>query len=109
MLGENNEVIKDSIVTLKYLTADEEMQMQMEGRERYRRDMEASRRLGQQENEKQLKEQKERIAKQQGTINEQQETINKMNLESLAKDKEIMEQAKEIERLKQLLSESETT
>ena len=102
MLGENNEVIKDSIVTLKYLTADEEMQMQMEGRERYRRDMEASRRLGQQENEKQLKEQKKRIAK-------QQETINKMNLESLAKDKEIMEQAKEIERLKQLLSESETT
>ena len=129
MLGENNKVIKDSIVTLKYLTADEEMQMQMEARERYRRDMEASRRLGLQENEKQLKEQEKRlaeqqetIAEQQGTINEQQgtineqretiaekqETINKMNSESLAKDKEIMEQAKEIERLKQLLSESET-
>lgn len=95
MLGENNEVIKDSIVTLKYLTADEEMQMQMEGRERYRRDMEASRRLGQQENAQQLKEQQKRI-------DEQQETIDKITLENI-------EQAKEIERLKQLLSEKKAT
>ena len=102
MLGENNEVIKDSIVTLKYLTADEEMQMQMEGRERYRRDMEASRRLGQQENEKQLKEQQKRIDEQQEKINEQQETINKVTSENI-------EQAREIERLKQLLSQKKAT
>ncbi len=95
MLGENNEVIKDSIVTLKYLTADEEMQMQMEGRERYRRDMEASRRLGQQENEQQLKEQQKRI-------DEQQETIDKITSENI-------EQAREIERLKQLLSQKKAT
>lgn len=67
----------------------------MKGRERYRRDMEASRKLGQQENEQQLKEQQKRI-------DEQQETIDKITSENI-------EQAREIERLKQLLSQKKAT
>lgn len=39
MLAEKNETIQKSIVTLKELTADEKAKMQMEARERYRRDM----------------------------------------------------------------------
>ena len=42
MLAEKNETIKKSIVTLKELTADEQAKMQMEARERYRRDMVAA-------------------------------------------------------------------
>ena len=42
MLAEKNETIKKSIVTLKELTADEKAKMQMEARERYRRDMVAA-------------------------------------------------------------------
>ena len=42
MLAEKNETIQKSIVTLKELTADEKAKMQMEARERYRRDMVAA-------------------------------------------------------------------
>ena len=51
MLAEKDEYIKQSIVTLKELTADEEAKMQMEARERYRRDLAASIELGRQESE----------------------------------------------------------
>ena len=47
MLAEKNETIQKSIVTLKELTADEEAKMQMEARERYRRDMVAAQDFGQ--------------------------------------------------------------
>ena len=46
MLAEKNETIQKSIVTLKELTADEEAKMQMEARERYRRDMVAAQDFG---------------------------------------------------------------
>lgn len=39
MLAKKNETIQKSILTLKELTADEKAKMQMEARERYRRDM----------------------------------------------------------------------
>ena len=42
MLAQKNETIRKSIVTLKELTADEKAKMQMEARERYRRDMVAA-------------------------------------------------------------------
>ena len=42
MLAEKNETIRKSIVTLKELTVDEKAKMQMEARERYRRDMVAA-------------------------------------------------------------------
>lgn len=41
MLAEKNETIKQGIVTLKELTADEKAKMQMEAREKYYRDLHA--------------------------------------------------------------------
>ena len=49
MLAEKNECIKQSIATLQELTADEKARMQMEARERYRRDLAASVELGKQQ------------------------------------------------------------
>ena len=49
MLAEKNECIKQSIATLQEITADEKARMQMEARERYRRDLAASVELGKQQ------------------------------------------------------------
>ena len=46
MLAEKNESIREGIVTLKELSADEKEQMRMEGRERYEMDITAATRLG---------------------------------------------------------------
>ena len=83
MLAEKNEFIKQGIVTLQELTADEKAKMQMEARERYRRDLAASLALGKQESEEvihsmegTINEQQNTIQKQQNTIDEQQSTID---------------------------------
>ena len=55
MLAEKNESIKKSIVTLKELTADEKAKMQMEARERYRRDMVAAQDFGREQGMEQSK------------------------------------------------------
>ena len=54
MLAEKNESIKKSIVTLKELTADEQAKMQMEARERYRRDMVAAQDFVREEKEEEM-------------------------------------------------------
>ena len=54
MVAEKNEFIKQSIVTLKELTADEEAKMQMEARERYRRDWEAGMELIREESREEI-------------------------------------------------------
>ncbi len=46
MLAEKNEAIREGIVTLKELSADEKEQLRMEGRERYEMDIAAATRLG---------------------------------------------------------------
>ena len=74
MLAEKNEFIKQSIVTLQELTADEKARMQMEARERYRRDLAASKELGKQESE-------EMIQSLKGTIEEQKHTIQQVQEE----------------------------
>lgn len=83
MLAEKNEFIKQSIVTLQELTADEKAKMQMEARERYRRDLAASVELGKQASKEVIQSlnntvnaQKNVIDEQQNTIGEQQTTIN---------------------------------
>ena len=61
MLAEKNESIKKSIVTLKELTADEKAKMQMEARERYRRDLVAALDFVKEEKEEEIKELKDNL------------------------------------------------
>lgn len=82
MLAEKNESIKKSIVTLKELTADEKAQMQMEARERYRRDMVAAQDFGREQSEEQIKELKD-------NLQQSQEEIVKLQEENIKKDERI--------------------
>lgn len=75
MLAPKNESINQGIVTLKQLTADEKMQMQMEARERYRRDMVACEEYGRRQNAKLLAEQECTIQEQYNIIQEQEREI----------------------------------
>ena len=61
MLAEKNESIKKSIVTLKELTADEKAKIQMEARERYRRDLVAALDFVREEKEEEIKELKDNL------------------------------------------------
>lgn len=91
MLAEKNEFIKQSIVTLQELTADEKARMQMEARERHRRDLAASKELGKQESE-------EMIQSLKGTIEEQKNTIEQVQAE---KERAEVEKEKALEKNKQ--------
>ena len=75
MLAEKNEFIKQGIVTLQELTADEKAKMQMEARERYRRDLAASVELGKQQSEEIIQSLNSTVNAQQNMIDEQQNTI----------------------------------
>ncbi len=96
MLAEKNEYIKQSIVTLQELTADEKAKMQMEARERYRRDLAASVELGKQqsaeviqrlqEKNKQLEEKSEKDEKEKKQLQEESKQIKE---ESKQKDERI--------------------
>ena len=68
MLAKKNEVINQSIVTLKELTADEKMRMQMEARERYRRDLSASIAYGKHQSAKLIRSLNDTIAEKDNTI-----------------------------------------
>ena len=119
MLAEKNKFIKQSIVTLQELTADEKARMQMEARERYRRDLAASKELGKQESEKMIHSLKDTIEEQQGTIEEQQGIIEeqqntiqqvqkenaKMEIEKEQTEAKNKEAAAEIQRLRKILAE----
>ena len=86
MLAEKNECIKQSIVTLQELTADEKARMQMEARERYRRDLAASVELGKQQSAE--------------VIQRLQEEKEKAEEESKQKDEKLQEAQLEIEKVK---------
>ena len=79
MLAEKNECIKQSIATLQEITADEKARMQMEARERYRRDLAASVELGKQQSA---------------------EVIQRLQAESKQKDEKLEEAQLEIEKVK---------
>ena len=79
MLAEKNECIKQSIATLQEITADEKARMQMEARERYRRDLAASVELGKQQSA---------------------EVIQRLQAESKQKDEKLQEAKLEIEKVK---------
>ena len=82
MLAEKNESIKKSIVTLKELTADERAKMQMEARERYRRDMVAAQDFVREQCEEEIRELKD-------NLQQSQEEIAKFQEESAKKDERI--------------------
>ena len=96
MLAEKNESIKKSIVTLKELTADEQAKMQMEARERYRRDMVAALDFVREEKDEEIKVLKddlqqvqEESAKFQKESARLQEENAKFHEESIKKDERI--------------------
>ena len=82
MLAEKNESIKHSIVTLKELTADEKAKMQMEARERYRRDMVAAQDFVREQKEEEIKALKD-------NLQQSQEEIARFQEESIKKDERI--------------------
>ena len=79
MLAEKNESIKHSIVTLKELTADEKAKMQMEARERYRRDMVAAQDFGREQGIEQSKQEIQSLKNklQKNNLRFQEESIKK--------------------------------
>ena len=88
MLAEKNESIKKSIVTLKELTADEQAKMQMEARERYRRDMVAAQDFGREQREEEIKELKNTIDEQKKDLQQSQEEIAKLQEDRIKSQEE---------------------
>ena len=95
MLADKNQAIQESIVTIQELTADEKMQMQMEARERYRRDYEAAIEFGRQQvlkqlaqTEEQLSQKDEQLAQQNEQLAQQDALIRSLK-EQLAQSKKI--------------------
>ena len=89
MLADKNESIKKSIVTLKELTADEKAQMQMEARERYRRDMVAAQDFGREQSEEEIKELKGNLQQSKEEIAKLQEENVRFQEENMKKDERI--------------------
>ena len=89
MLAEKNESIKKSIVTLKELTADEKAKMQMEARERYRRDLVAALDFVREEKEEEIRGLKDDLQKAQEESVRLQEEKQKFQEESIKKDEHI--------------------
>ena len=77
MLADKNEFIKQSIVTLKELTADEKAKMQMEARERYRRDWEAGMELVREESREEIEALQNDLQKSQEDLQKSQEDLQK--------------------------------
>ena len=80
MLAERNETIQKSIVTLKELTADEKAKMQMEARERYRRDMVAAQEFGREQG---MEQSKQEIQCLKDNLQQSQEEIYRLQEESV--------------------------
>lgn len=95
MLADKNQAIKESIVTIQELTADEKMQMQMEARERYRRDYEAAIEFGRQQVLKQLAQKEEQLSQKDEQLAQQNEQLAQQDAlirslkEQLAQSKKI--------------------
>ena len=91
MLAEKNESIKRSIVTLKELTADEQAKMQIEARERYRRDMVAAQDFVWEQSEEKIRElednlqqshvENEKLQKEKNELQKEKNEIQKENAE----------------------------
>ena len=88
MLAQKNDTIKKSIVTLKELTADEKAKMQMEARERYRRDMASALDFGKEQG---LEQSKQKISALENDLEEAE--IQKQSLQSDLEQSEIQNQS----------------
>ena len=88
MLAQKNDTIKKSIVTLKELTADEKAQMQMEARERYRRDMASALAFGKEQG---LEQSKQKISALENDLEEAE--MQKQSLQSDLEQSEIQNQS----------------
>ena len=120
MLAEKNEFIKQSIVTLKELTADEKAKMQMEARERYRRDWAAGMELVREESREEiealqndlqksqddLQKSRDDLQKSQNNLEKSQRENDKLLAESARKDVLIQKADEEIRLLKAQLEKA---
>lgn len=106
MLAEKNESIKKSIVTLKELTADEKAKIQMEARERYRRDLVAALDFVREEKEEEIKELKDNLLQSQEEIAKLQEESAKFQEENAKFQEENMEMSQRIRYLEEQLAKA---
>ena len=93
MLAQKNDTIKKSIVTLKELTADEKAQMQMEARERYRRDMASALDFGKEQG---LEQSKQKISALENDLEESKSEIEKLNEHIRLLEEQLAETKKDI-------------
>ena len=100
MLAQKNENIQKSILTLKELTADEKAKMQMEARERYRRDMASALDFGKEQGIEQSKQEIQALKD-----NLQQSHIENVKLQS-ENEKMLAESAKLHSENEKMLAES---
>ena len=106
MLAEKNETIQKSIVTLKELTADEKAKMQMEARERYRRDLVAAQDFGREQKEEEIKELKNNLQQSQEEIAKLEEEKIKFQEESSKFQEEKAEMCQRIRFLEEQLAKT---
>ena len=97
MLAEKNECIKQSIATLQELTADEKARMQMEARERYRRDLAASVELGKQQSAEVIQRLQAEKEKAEEESKQKDERIRKVQEEKDAMQSELEERIRSLE------------
>lgn len=96
MLADKNQAIQESIVTIQELTADEKMQMQMEARERYRRDYEAAIEFGRQQVLKQLAQKDEQLSQKDEQLSQKDKQLSRKDEQLSRKDEQLAQQNKQL-------------
>ena len=89
MLAEKKQTIQQSIPTLQELTADEKMRMQMEARERYRRDYVAAIEFGRHENDHERQQLKEQLSLQEEQLSQKDKELTQKSNELFQKDEKL--------------------
>ena len=109
MLAEKNQTIQESIVTLQELTADEKMQMQMEARERYRRDYEAAIEFGRQQVLKQLALKDKQLSQKDKQLSQKDEQLSRKDEQLAQQNKQLSQKDERIRFLEEQLAQSKKT
>ena len=106
MLAQKNDAIHQSIPYLKELTADEEMRLQMEARERYRLDYEAAVEFGRLQIMEQLSQKDEQLSQKDEQLSQKDEQLSQKDEQLSQKDKQLSQKDEIIRALKEELAKA---
>lgn len=114
MLAQKNDDIQQSIHTLQELTADEEMRMKMEARERYRMDFEAAVDYQKQKIQQQLDalqaenvKKDEQLSQKDEQLSQKDEQLSQKNEQLFQKDKQLSQKDEQLSQKDEQLSQKD--